>query len=63
MEFTGNRAREKKFLRLKEAVEVYSIGKTRLLEMAHEAKAIYRRGNIVLINIKTFDEYLEEFKL
>lgn len=54
---------QKKFLRISEAVEVYSIGKTKLLEMAKEAKAVYKRGGIVIINVKEFDEYLESYKL
>ena len=49
----------KKWLRYKDAEIVYSLEHKKILEMADQCGAIYRRDGIVLINRDIFDEYLE----
>lgn len=61
IDFEKINMKNRKFLKIKEAVEVYSIGRTRILEIAKEAKAVYKKGNITLIKINKFEEYLETF--
>ena len=51
----------KKWLRYKDAEIVYSLEHKKILEMADQCGAIYRRDGIVLINRDIFDEYLERF--
>ena len=51
----------KKWLRYKDAEIVYSLEHKKILEMADECGAIYRREGTVLINRDIFDEYLERF--
>ena len=51
----------RQFLRYKDAEIVYSLQHKKLLELASEAGAIYRRDGTVLINRDIFDEYLERF--
>lgn len=55
------RTLNKKFLRYRDAELVYSLEHKKLLEMADQCGAIYRRDGIVLINRDIFDEYLERF--
>ena len=55
------RTLNKKFLRYRDAELVYSLEHKKLLEMADQCGAIYRRDGIVLINRDIFDEYLEQF--
>lgn len=54
---------QKKFVNLREAVELYSIGLTKLRSMASEAGAIHKIGGLVLINTVIFEEYLETFRI
>ena len=51
----------RKFLRYQQAEIVYSLSHKKLMELANEAGAIYRKDGIVLINRDIFDEYLERF--
>ncbi len=51
----------RKFLRYQQAEIVYSLSHKKLLELASNAGAIYRKDGIVLINRDIFDEYLEQF--
>lgn len=53
----------KKFVRYKEGAELYSMGITNFQKIAKEAKAIYKVGNIVLVNTNILDDYLEMYKL
>lgn len=54
--------RYKKFVRYPEGAEIYSMGLSSFTKLAKEAKAVYKRGNIVLVNINIIDEYLEMFR-
>lgn len=52
----------KKFVRMKEGVELYSMSRTTLTKRAREANAIYKVGSIVLLNTEIMDNYLELFR-
>lgn len=56
----------KKYVRIGEGSIIYSIGHHRFIEMARAAGAVYKinecQGGTVLINLETFDEYLEQFR-
>lgn len=55
--------RRKKFLRMAEAAQFYSIGKHTMERLAKEAEAIYKYDGVVLVNVEIVDRYLETFKL
>jgi hypothetical protein len=54
--------RFKKFVRYQEGAEMYSMGLSSFTKLAKEAKAVYKRGNIVLVNVNIIDEYLEMYR-
>ena len=51
----------RKFVRLAEGAELYSIGFATFRKLAYEANAVYRVGRIVLVNLELLEEYLETF--
>ncbi len=53
----------KRFVRYDEACEIYSVGLTKLKEMARDAGAVYKLNRLVLINLDKMDEYVETFIL
>ena len=36
---------------------------SKFMQMAKDAKAIYKLGQLVLVNLKIFDEYIETFHI
>ena len=57
------RERQKKFIRYKEGLELYSIGISKFQEIAKAAGAIYKINQLVLVNTEILDAYLERFKV
>jgi len=57
------RERKKKFVRYKEGAEIYSIGLTRFQEIAKRSGAVYKVGNMCLVNTNILDEYLEKYRV
>ena len=53
----------KKFVRYKEGAELYSMGMTKFQEISKEAGAVYKVGQLCLVNTEVLDEYLEGFRL
>ncbi len=53
----------KKFIRCKAGVERYSLGRTKLVEIAREAGAVIKIDNTLLIDVETLDKYLETFRI
>ena len=51
-----------KFVRYDEGADMYHMGMTKFQELAKEAKACYKIGRTVLINLEVFDEYMEQFR-
>lgn len=54
---------KKKYVRYDEACEIYSMGLTKLKEIARDAGAVYKLNRLVLINVDKMDEYIETFLL
>ena len=52
---------KKRFVRYDEACEIYSMGLTKLKEIARDAGAMYKLNRLVLINLDKMDEYVETF--
>lgn len=52
----------KKWVRYSEGAERYSMGITKFMELAKEAKAVYKVDKIVLVNCDIFDKFLETFR-
>ena len=50
--------KRKKFIRYKEGVELYSIGMTKFQEIAKESGAVYKIGQMALVNTEILDEYI-----
>lgn len=65
IEFNLKKVREKnkKFVRYKDGAEIYSMGISKFQELAKEAKAIYKINQMVLVNTKILDDYLETFRI
>ena len=42
---------------------MYHMGVSKFMQMAKDAKAIYKLGQLVLVNLKIFDEYIETFHI
>ncbi len=53
----------KKWVRYEEGAELYSIGVHSFRKIAKDAKAIYKVGNIVLIDTQKIDKFIEAFQL
>ena len=56
-----NRNIAKKYLRPKELKDVYGVSESKMMQLAREAKAIYKVDKVVLINIEKMDAYIETF--
>ncbi len=54
--------RDRKFVRYAEGAEKYSIGKTKFIALAREAKAVYKIDHTVLVNCEIFEKFLEGFR-
>lgn len=53
----------KNFVKLSEATDLFSIGGTKLRELAEKAGAVYKIDGLVLINIARFEDYLEQYRV
>ncbi len=53
----------RRFIRPKEAIRMYSFSRTFIEEIARESGAMYKIGKVVLINVNTFEAYLDQFKV
>ena len=42
---------------------MYHMGVSKFMQRAKDAKAIYKLGQLVLVNLIIFDEYLETFHI
>lgn len=51
------------YVRYSEGAEMYHMSVSKFMQMAKDAKAIYKLGQLVLVNLKIFDEYIETFHI
>ena len=52
-----------KFVRYSEGAEMYHMGISKFMQMAKDAKAVYKLGQLVLVNTEILDKYLETFHI
>lgn len=55
--------KERKYIRYKDGAERYSIGVTKFMQLAKEARAVYKIDGVVLVNTEIFERFLESFRL
>ena len=56
-------AKGKSFIKVKEGVETYCMGKTKLLMEARKSGALIKMGRVCLIEVEVFERYLELFRI
>jgi hypothetical protein len=61
--FKERKSDMKKFVRYSEGAKAYSMGLTKFQELAKDAKACYKVGQLVLVNTEILDKYLETFRI
>lgn len=61
--YKASKERKKKFVRYKEGAELYSMGISKFQEIAKDAGAVHKVGQLCLVNIEKLDEYLESFAI
>ncbi len=58
-----NSKKRDKFVRYSEGAEMYHMGLSKFMQLAKDAKACYKVGQMVLVNTEIIDEYLEIFRI
>lgn len=53
----------KKFRRYSDGAEYYGLGKTSFIQLAKDAKAIYKPNRVPLVNCEILEQYLEGFRV
>lgn len=51
----------KKYVRYEEGAKLYSMGRNSFMELAKDAKAVFRYKGAALVNIQKVDMYIEEY--
>ena len=54
---------KKRLVRYDEVAAMYSMGKNKFQQLAADAHAKLKIGRIVLVDLDTFDKYLETFRV
>lgn len=54
---------KRKYVRYSEGAKMYGMGLTKFQELAKDAKACYKVGQMVLVKPEIIDEYLETFRI
>ena len=54
---------KKRFVRYSEGAEMYSMSVSKFMQLAKDAKACYKIGQLVLVNTEILDKYLETFHI
>lgn len=52
-----------KFVRYDEGAEMYHMSLSKFMQLAKDAKACYKVGQLVLVKLEIIDEYLETFHI
>lgn len=58
-----NKSNVQKSVRYAEGAKMYSMGLSKFQELAKDAKACYKVGQLVLVNTEILDDYLETFRI
>ncbi len=56
-------AKNKRFVRYADGAEMYSMGLSKFQQIARDAGACYKVGQLVLVNLDILDSYLETFRI
>ena len=51
----------KKYVRCEEGAKLYSIGRNSFIELAKEARAVYKVKGSALVNIQKVNHFIEEY--
>ena len=62
-ESTGRVQEMKKFVRYADGARMYSMGLTKFQQLAKDANACYKIGQLVLVNTEILDKYLEAYHI
>ncbi len=63
MQRTSKKLEKKRLVRYKEGAEIYSMGMNKFQALAKDAGAILKIDRMVLVDLDTFDQYLETFRV
>ncbi len=63
MQRTPKKLEKKRLVRYKEGSEMYSMGMNKFQALAKDAGAILKIDRMVLVDLDTFDQYLETFRV
>ena len=63
MQRTPKKLEKKRLVRYKEGAEMYSMGMNKFQALAKDARAILKIARMVLVDLDTFDQYLETFRV
>ena len=63
MQRTPKKLERKRLVRYKEGAEMYSMGMNKFQALAKDAGAILKIDRMVLVDLDTFDQYLETFRV
>lgn len=57
------RVRRKQYVKYKEGAELYSMGVTQFMKMAHDCDSVIKIGRSAWVDLDEFDRYFKSFKL
>lgn len=63
MQKIARKLEKKRLVRYKEGAEMYSMGMNKFQALAKDAGAILKIDRMVLVDLDTFDQYLETFRV
>ena len=63
MKRKNKKLEKKRLVRYKEGAEIYSMGMNKFQALAKDAGAILKIDRMVLVDLDTFDQYLETFRV
>jgi len=58
-----NKVKGKRFVRYQEGSELYSMSKSKFIQLAKEANATYKIDKMVLVNCDILEQYIENFRV
>ena len=53
---------ERKFVRYKDGAKMYGMSEREFYNLAHDAKAVYKRNKMALISIELIDKFMEYYR-
>ncbi len=52
----------RKYVRYKEGAQIYGMSEREFYKLAHEAKAVYKRNKIALVNLEILDQFMVSYR-